>query len=45
MRKFRCNNCGREIESSLEAACAPDVLERENLPYCCGSPMMEMMDD
>ncbi|MFQ5814871.1 MAG: hypothetical protein ACE5G7_00030 [Candidatus Hydrothermarchaeaceae archaeon] len=45
MRSFQCTKCGREVESAPEAACAPDVLARENVPYCCGSPMMELMDD
>jgi len=45
MRKFGCSKCGKEIESSPEAGCAPELLANENLPFCCGSPMNELMED
>ncbi len=45
MRSFRCTKCGREVKSEIDVACAPDVLARENTPYCCGSPMLELMEN
>ncbi|MFQ5888007.1 MAG: hypothetical protein ACE5HY_04865 [Candidatus Hydrothermarchaeales archaeon] len=44
-RTFQCQKCGKKIEADPRACCAPEVLGKEQAIYCCGSPMMEVIDD
>lgn len=45
MRTFQCPACGKKVQTEPEASCAPDALKGEKIPYHCGRPMRELMDD
>ncbi|MFQ5975781.1 MAG: hypothetical protein ACE5J5_05670 [Candidatus Hydrothermarchaeales archaeon] len=44
-RTFQCQECGKKVEVNSVACCAPDMLRKDKIIYCCGSPMMEIIED